>query len=124
MRKISSLDDHSVPSVISPSVLGVLIYGTLLRFLSIYGLCTLQYPTEEQSLEFGAAFQSLGTCLTIANVGLFAWLAMEAYQAWGRKDDFRRGRQVGRLLALGYLVGTQYLVLSASEVLGTGLAGR
>ncbi len=124
MRKISSLDGHSVPSVISPSVLGVLIYGTFLRLVSIYGLCILKSPTEEQSLEFNAAFQSLGTCLTVANAGLFAWLAMETYYAWGRRDDHKRGRQAGRLLAMGYLAGAQYLVLTAPDVWGTLMAGR
>ncbi len=102
--------------VLRPAVLAVLIYGSVLRFASLYFLSTLRYPTGPDDSAYGAGWDRLGVGLTVLNLGLAGLMVREMLAARDRGAALRRAHMAGATLGLIYLVSLQWLVIRAPDV--------
>ncbi|QDV08960.1 hypothetical protein Poly30_45160 [Planctomycetes bacterium Poly30] len=107
---------HQAHWVLRPVVLAVLVYGTLLRFASLYFLATLRFPEVGGDPDYGSGWDRLGSGLTILNLLLAGLLARELHLSRRRDATLRRAHFAGALLGLVYLGSLQWLIFRAPDV--------
>ncbi len=118
MRLPDSIDRSFGPKhwVLRPVVLAVLVYGTLLRFASLYFLSTMRFPTLAEDPAYGAGWDRLGAGLTVLNLALAGLLLHELLLARKRGAALRRAHYAGAVIGLAYLASLQFLVIRSPAV--------
>lgn len=109
--------------ILRPTVIAVLVYGTLLRFASLYFLSTMRYPLRGDDPAYGVGWDKLGSALTVLNLCLAGLMLREIMAARTRGAALRRAHFAGATLGLVYLGSLQWLVFLAPDVFEALLPG-
>ncbi len=104
--------------ILRPVVVSVIVYGALLRILSVHSMGTLRFPMAGEEPAFLARWGSLGTTLTTLNLVFAVLLLRELRLGFGAGAGLRAGHIAAAALGLVYLAGLQWLILEAPEVYG------